>query len=175
MPKGYRIRQRRPEDDATLVTIENRAAQLFRAYGYGALADDLVRDVEHLRSSIEGQQVWVAVDDHDEATGLAAAAPRGDFLHLAELSVDPAHGRRGVGSALVLAVVEAARRANLKGTSLTTFRHVPFNAPFYSRFGFLELPLDEAPPLLRGIFDAEVPAGIDPLSRVLMIRPDLDS
>jgi len=41
----------------------------------------------------------------------------------------------------------------------TAFRDAPFNAPFYSGLGFAELPLD-----------AEVPAGIDPRSRVLMIR-----
>jgi hypothetical protein len=51
---------------------------------------------------------------------------------------------------------------------------VLFNAPFYSGLGLVELSLDEAPSSLRDIFNAEVPAGIDPLSRVLMIRPRQD-
>jgi GNAT superfamily N-acetyltransferase len=114
------------------------------------------------------QDVWVAADANDAAVGFAVAGPLAGFLHLRELSVDPAHGRRGLGRALVLAVHDAAR--GLAGTTLTTFRDVPFNAPFYERLGFTELPLSAAPARLVETFLAEVPEGVSPDKRVLMVR-----
>lgn len=73
------------------------------------------------------------------------------FLHIEELSVHAAHQRKGLASRLMQAVREAAgqfnasREANEAETgrrivalTLTTFRDVPFNAPFYQRFGFTE-------------------------------------
>ncbi len=116
MPAGYRIRGRRPIDDAALLGIENRAAQLFRHHGY------------------------------------------------------PAHGRRGLGAALVKAVLAAAVEHGCAGVSLTTFRFVAFNRPFYQRLGFAELSLDAAPSVLRDAFARELPQGIDMKERLLMLR-----
>ena len=169
-PVGYSIRRRRPDDDAALLRIENRAAQLFRAHDYPQVADAPIPDVAWLRQMIAGQEVWVAVDGSDAAVGFAVAGEAAGFLHLRELSVDPAHGRKGIGRALVLAVHGAARAAGLAGTSLTTFRDVPFNAPFYAGLGFSELPPSQAPDSLARVLLAEVPEGVPAEKRVLMIR-----
>lgn len=169
-PAGYRIRERRPADDAALVRIENRAAGLFRDHGHPALADDPLAGVEALRRLIEGGRVWVAQEQGGEPAGFAVAGLLDGFLHLRELSVDPAHGRRGLGAALVGAVAAAAKRAGCAGVSLTTFRFVPFNGPFYERLGFRELALDLAPPALCAAFRHELPQGIDMKERVLMVR-----
>lgn len=67
-------------------------------------------------------------------------------------------------------MIADARAANFRQASLTTFRDVPFNAPFYARLGFEPMPLDTAPQALNAKFQAEVPDGIDPASRVLMVR-----
>jgi GNAT superfamily N-acetyltransferase len=170
LPAGYAIRDHRPEDDGQLVLIENRAAELFRAHGYAGVADAPIPDVAWLRRMIGSQRVWVAVDADGMAVGFAVAGGAGGFMHLRELSVDPAHGRKGLGGALVGAVHDAAQAAGLAGTSLTTFRDVPFNAPFYARRGFIELPLSDAPEKLTEIFHAELPDGVPGDSRVLMIR-----
>lgn len=173
-PAGYRIRKRRPADDAALVGIENRAAGLFRDHGYPALADAPLADVAALRRLFDGNEIWVAVAAEGAAQGAAAgyavAAPLGGCLHLRELSVDPAHGRRGVGAALVGAVCQAARASGCAGVSLTTFRHVPFNRPFYERLGFSELALADAPTVLRDAFRRELPHGVDASERLLMVR-----
>lgn len=169
-PAGYRIRERRPADDAALLRIENRAAALFRDHGYPALADNPLAGLEGLHRLMEGGRVWVAQAEGGAPAGFAVAGPLDGFLHLRELSVDPVHGRRGVGAALVEAVAAAARRAGREGVSLTTFRFVAFNHPFYERLGFRELPLDRAPQGLRAAFLRELPQGIDMKERVLMVR-----
>ena len=55
------------------------------------------------------------------------------------------------------------------GVSLTTFRRVPFNAPFYARLGFGEVDPATTDPLLADAFRREVPEGIDPAERVAML------
>ncbi|MBX3577764.1 MAG: GNAT family N-acetyltransferase [Rhizobiaceae bacterium] len=170
MPAGYSIRPRRQDDDPALVLVENRAAALFRAHGYPEVSDNPIPDVAFLARLFAGQQVWVAADGADRPVGFAVAGPLAGFLHLRELSVDPAHGRRGIGRALVGAVLAAARAAGLAGVSLTTFRDVPFNQPFYARLGFAERHPGDAPDALCRQLAAEVPDGVDPARRLLMVR-----
>ncbi|TCO52587.1 GNAT family N-acetyltransferase [Actinocrispum wychmicini] len=57
-------------------------------------------------------------------------------LHLHQIAVHPAHVRTGIGSALMAAVIG---RAGSAGVTLTTFRDVPWNGPWYARLGFVEL------------------------------------
>lgn len=168
-PPGYRIRLRRPEDDAHLVVVENAAGHLLASHGYPALAEDGLSDIAALRRMIDGGTVFVAVDPEDAPVGFAVAQPLSSYAHLRELSVHPDHGRRGLGRALVSAVIDTARQQDRAGVSLTTFRSVPFNRPFYETLGFRELALDEAGDDLASAFRSEVPVGIDPAERVLMI------
>lgn len=170
LPAGYAIRARDEDDDAALVTVENRATELFRAHGYPDLADDPLPGIAEFRAMAAGHEVRVAVDARGAPVGYAVAGPRGTFLHLRELAVDPDHGRKGLGAALGRAVIEAAREAGAEGVSLTTFRTVPFNAPFYAKLGFEELALDDAPPALREAFARELPDAVEPSTRLLMVR-----
>jgi GNAT superfamily N-acetyltransferase len=170
VPAGYVIRLRREDDDGLLVRIENRAAQLFRAYGYPHIADHPIGSIAELRAMIGTSGVWVAATLRNDPAGFAVAGRLGDHFHLRELSVDPDHGRKGVGTALVAAVVAEARRVGAAGISLTTFRAVPFNKPFYERLGFRMVATEHAPDLLVQAFGAELPPGIDPGERVLMMR-----
>jgi N-acetylglutamate synthase-like GNAT family acetyltransferase len=94
----------------------------------------------------------------------------GTAFYLKELSVDPDHGQRGIGTALLENYLDHARWLGFGVAALSTFRAIPFNAPFYARHGFAIVPLDAAPDELRAQFLAEVPAGIDAQSRVLMVR-----
>ncbi|MEX4006029.1 GNAT family N-acetyltransferase [Neoaquamicrobium sediminum] len=170
-PPGYSIRAHRPADDAALLRIENRAAQLFRAHGYPEIADNPFASVDDFRAMATGHEVLVAVAGEGRPVGYAVSGARSDFLHLRELSVDPDHGRRGLGSALVRAVIARCLERALRGVTLTTFRTVPFNAPFYAALGFVELPLEQASAPLRDVFHQELPEGIAATSRVLMVHP----
>ena len=55
--------------------------------------------------------------------------------------------------------------------TLSTFRSVPWNAPYYARLGFAELPAAELTPGLTEILAAETAFGLDPAERVFMRRP----
>ncbi len=103
--------------------------------------------------------------------GFAFADPLDGCLHLHQLAVRPSEGRRGAGSALLGAVVARARQAGT-GVTLTTFRDVPWNAPWYARHGFVELGPDARGPELTARVEAERAAGLERLGpRVVMARP----
>lgn len=167
-PPGYLIRAGTPADHGRLVEIENAAGRLFANHGYPQIADDGFENVEQLRAVLRGGSVFVAADENDFPVGFALARPLADYLHLRELAVDPAHGRKGLGRALVRAVIAAAMDGGVRGVSLATFRKVPFNRPFYESLGFRELPVADAPPFLAEAFWAEIPHGIDPDERLIM-------
>jgi GNAT superfamily N-acetyltransferase len=58
-----------------------------------------------------------------------------DLPHLEEIDVHPSHGRRGLGTALVREVCEWATLRGHVMLTLTTFRAVAWNLPFYARLG----------------------------------------
>ena len=43
---------------------------------------------------------------------------------------------KGIGRRLIACVADQARKRGLASLTLTTFRDVPWNAPFYARLGF---------------------------------------
>jgi GNAT superfamily N-acetyltransferase len=91
-----------------------------------------------------------------------------DLPHLDELDVDPSHGRRGLGTALVRTVCDWAAASGYSGLTLTTFRGVPWNLPFYARLGFTEVPVDGARPELAAVVSAEAARGLTPETRAVM-------
>jgi hypothetical protein len=52
--------------------------------------------------------------------------------------------------------------------TLTTFRDVPWNAPYYERIGYRALREDEIGPELRALMAREAGHGLDPALRVAM-------
>lgn len=164
------IRTARPDEVERLISIEQAAALRFLDHGHPGLAAAAPAAPDVYRALLYGRRTLVATDGLDQPVGFAITEKLDRTEWLCELSVHPDHGRRGIGGALLAAVVGSALARGCDNVGLSTFREVPFNAPFYARHGFVEAPLDRvAPPLARRFMD-EVPAGIDPLERVLMVR-----
>lgn len=88
--------------------------------------------------------------------------------HLLEMDVLPEHGRRGVGAALLRTVCDWVAEGGYEEITLTTFRKVAWNMPFYSRFGFVEVPFEQQGPELRSIVEGERARGLDSTQRVVM-------
>ena len=123
------------------------------------------------RASLE-QRAWVAVDDDGSIIGFAVAWVVDGEGHLDELAVVPAHGRRGVGRALVDQVVAWTVAQELVSVTLTTFRDVPWNGPYYEKLGFQVV--STLTPALRALVDEQASWGLEPSLRVVMRRSLLD-
>ena len=170
MTTTYTITAARQEDLAWLPAIELAAARLLA----GLAPESVLREttsLEALNTARREGHLWVALSD-DVPVGFAhVEVIERDAVHLEELDVHPDHGRRGLGTTLVLQVCEWAASHGYESVTLTTFRDVPWNMPFYARLGFAVVPPEELSEALRTVVDDETRRGLDPSRRVVMKRP----
>ncbi|MEO3788719.1 GNAT family N-acetyltransferase [Nonomuraea sp. B10E15] len=94
-------------------------------------------------------------------------------VHLDQLAVHPRSMRRGIGGRLMAAVIDHARASGAPEVTLTTYRDVPWNAPWYTRHGFTALPEPEWGPELRALVAHERELGLEIAPRVVMRRRPL--
>jgi predicted N-acetyltransferase YhbS len=112
----------------------------------------------------------VALEPAGAPVGFAAASICGRRVHLDELDVLPGHGRKGIGSALIEAVEDCALESGCDEITLTTFRDIPWNAPFYARVGFEVIPEQELGAELVGRLSHEAALGLERSRRVAMLK-----
>ncbi|MEO1083049.1 MAG: GNAT family N-acetyltransferase [Acidobacteriota bacterium] len=169
-PPAYTVRPARPVDADGLPEIERRAARRFAEIGLAFLADGEPTPVDVFRRACRRGHLWVAAGNGGEVVGFAVVRALDDDLHLQEMDVVPEHGRRGLGRRLVESVCAGARERGARRVTLTTFRDVPWNAPFYRRLGFREIAPELFSPALRRMVAKELDAGLVPELRCVMER-----
>lgn len=165
-----RIRPATPADLDALPDIEVRAGELFVEVGMPEIAAHPPPEVAELATA---EAILVAVDGEGDGApiGYASVEVVDGGTYLDQLSVPPELGRRGVGSALLEAVVGWAEQRGHTTVTLTTFRHVPFNGPFYEARGFVHIPEAEWTDTEREIIAGQAAMGMDPATRTVMRRP----
>jgi GNAT superfamily N-acetyltransferase len=130
------VRPTRPGDVASLPAIERAAGERFREDPCLAwLADgEVISAEQHLEYAERGLS-WLALAN-DQPVGFILAEAHPSSLFIVELSVDLDWQGKGIGRQLIACVAGHARTLGLASLTLTTFRDVPWNAPFYARLGF---------------------------------------
>ena len=164
----YQIRLAGPREVTLLAAIEDAAAGLFAGTDVATSIPDGTAAVEDLAAAQRAGMLWVAVAPGGELVGFAYTRWLGDEPHLEELDVHPDHGRRGLGAELVRAFVDWARSRGASGVTLSTFRDVPWNAPFYARLGFRTLDPTDLDAPLRELVASEARKGLPVERRVVM-------
>ena len=167
MKPRYDITAALPHHVDALPAIELSAATLLEGHAPKAVLQETTPASVFVNAREDGR-LWVALLDQIPVGFAHVEMLAADRAHLQEMDVLPHHGRRGVGTALLRTVLDWARRRGHKEITLTTFRAVPWNMPFYSRLGFEEIPAGELRPQLRAIVQDEADRGLDPAKRVVM-------
>jgi predicted N-acetyltransferase YhbS len=90
-------------------------------------------------------------------------------LHIWEFNVHPDFQQKGIGAGLMRACMIDARNSSFSAVTLTTFRDVAWNAPFYARLGFEEVSALDAHPRLAGELALEADHGLPIERRCAMI------
>jgi GNAT superfamily N-acetyltransferase len=169
----YGYRAARDSDIALLADIEREAAQAFLPFehvtGLNAAQLEHTVEIETLRTAQAAQLLWVVTFD-DTPVGFSVLVQHGAHLHVHEIDIHPAHARRGLGKMLLDRASQVSRDLQCTALTLTTYRDVPWNAPYYARLGFRELRPDEWTPALQTIFVSEQAMGWRVAERVAMIR-----
>lgn len=168
-PAGYAIRPAEPLHIPYLNDIELAATELFPP---GSIPEHIRHDRTPDTLLTEGERegrLWVALDtahDTEKAMGYALLRVVDGYALLAQIDVHPAHGRKGLGTALVRQVIRKAGDMGMHELYLTTFAHVPWNAPFYQKLGFSILNEANMPFFLGEILEEERRYGLE--NRVAM-------
>jgi GNAT superfamily N-acetyltransferase len=153
------IRLAEAADAEALPEVERDAGKSFLAIPDLAwiASHDLTSAEEHL-SRIPAGTVWVAEDADAGLVGFLNAEAIGGELHIWEAAVRSDFQQRGIGARLLEAAADHARGAGLEALTLTTFRDVVCNAPFYARNGFEIVEGDDRlDGLLRGEAERRLP------------------
>jgi ribosomal protein S18 acetylase RimI-like enzyme len=159
------------DDVPAIQAVEVAAGERFRAVDdprIARCADNPPYSTEELTRAVVEKRVWVGVDDVGSVVGFAVAWVVDGEGHLDELAVAPAHGRRGLGRALVDEVIAWTAARDLPSVTLTTFRDVPWNGPYYKKLGFHVVAT--LTPTLEALVDEQATWGLDPTLRVVMRR-----
>ena len=133
---NIRIRPTTFSDAATLPAIERAAGERFREIPPLAwlAGGEVISTEEHLNYAERGLS-WLALAN-DQPVGFILAGAHPSSLFIVELSVDLDWQGKGIGRQLIACVAGHARTLGLASLTLTTFRDVPWNAPFYAKLGF---------------------------------------
>jgi GNAT superfamily N-acetyltransferase len=173
----WRLRLAAIDDIPRLQALEVDAGRRFRALGMDEIADDDPPAADLLEAHIANESAWVAVESGGPGepgeparriVGYALASMVDGEGHLDQVSVADDAGRRGIGTALVEQVSSWTRQQAGVAVTLTTFRDVAFNGPYYASLGFVALNDSECGPELAAIRDNEIDLGLDIAPRIAM-------
>lgn len=164
------IRAARVDELEGLRGIEFAAGEIFRSCGMDAIADDEPLTVTELALFQTRGGVLVFADASDVPVAYLLLGHLDGNAHVEQLSVHPSHARRGLGGQLLDAAESWAQAEGLAWLTLTTFRDVPWNAPYYRRLGFEPLDPDMLDGGLRGIVECEGLVGLRQWPRIAMRR-----
>lgn len=162
------LRPARPDEIEAIRALERASARRF-----AGLMDDLAADEPSpaavLTVRIMDGGLLVAVDG-ETVVGFAMFRRVETRAYVEQIDVLPAYAGRRIGAALLDAVAERGREAGLEGLSLSTFREVPWNAPYYRRLGFVEVADEALTTGMSSIRKEHLARGLDEAARVFMIR-----
>jgi len=148
--------------------IELAAAAMFAEADLPLAVRYLVTEDELLHQAQRDARLWVALNGDRIPVGFAMAGIVDGGAHLDEMDVLPHYGRQGIGTRLMHAFIGWARSESYPVVTLVTFRHLPWNAPFYEKIGFVSMEAAEIGAELAALLAEEVDAGIDIRNRTCM-------
>ena len=166
----YRIRSAVAADAPMLPEIERSAGVIFGSVaGLEWIAHDAVSSLSSLLEMIADGTTWVAEDADANLVGYLGAEPVADALHIWEVAVHTDHQRRGIGARLMAAAEAAAPAVGCTSLTLTTFRGVAWNEPYYANLGYTVIDGDRRGMWLSSVLADEGARGL-PVERRCAMR-----
>lgn len=165
-----RIRPLTRADFDRVQALERDAGRAFHEVGMPDVARDEPPSHEELERARSTGCAYVAAAEDDAPIAFILTSTVDGAAHIDQVSVSPAYARAGIGASLIDFVASMARERGEAQITLTTFRDVPWNAPYYMRLGFTVLSEDHVGPGLRTVLDRERTSHPARAQRVAMRR-----
>jgi ribosomal protein S18 acetylase RimI-like enzyme len=166
----YRIERGAPTQAPRLQQIELAAGTRFRDIGMADVAEGEPTPNAILEDRAAAGQLYVAVDDEGAIAGFLIWSEKDGLAYIEEVSVHPHHARHRLAARMIDRLADDIRN-RLPALSLATFRDVPWNAPYYARLGFVELPQHKVGPQHAQSWGHQAANGLDMSRRIFMTRP----
>lgn len=138
-----RVRHARAADLKQIAAIEDSGVPMFEEAFGDLTGDALAAPAPSGGERLDAPGFLLVVGPVGDPFGFAHVEVIDGFAHLGQLSVRPEALRQGYGSALVRAAMHEAWLLGFDRLSLTTYRDLPWNGPFYRSLGFEEEPRPE--------------------------------
>ncbi|MDI1287611.1 MAG: GNAT family N-acetyltransferase [Reyranella sp.] len=164
------IRCPRPDEIPLLPQIENVADRRYARAGLPRVIDMPPATAASLEQGRRDGRLWVATSPLNRPVGFALMKLRGGTAWLDQLSVLDRWQGRGLGGALIDRTAATVRARGFDTLYLSTYLRVPWNAPFYGRRGFVEVPRGKWSRAFRVLFMAENSHGHPSWRRTIMQR-----
>jgi predicted N-acetyltransferase YhbS len=159
-----------PHDAEAVRTIEYEASQRFMSVEMAGIADAPPMSLDLVRRKIASREIIVAIEREDTSIGFVMFEMLATRFYIQELDVLTSHAGRRIGAALIEQVAQLARERHITQLVLSTFRDVPWNAPYYRRLGFDDIEEAALDPALVARREAHIARGLDESKRVFMRR-----
>jgi GNAT superfamily N-acetyltransferase len=170
LPSGYQIALAENDQLEQCQQIELAASAVFSDEDVPKEIRLTATSLSDLASAQAKGILWVALAPDGNPVGFVIVRIVDGSAYIHEIDVHPNHGRQGIGTSLINTVCEWAKPQRIDAVTLTTFRHLSWNAPFYERLGFRSMKRDELTPGLVAILSEEAARGFDPRKRVAMLK-----
>ena len=165
-----KIRLANAQDVVALPDLEKRAGELFRETGLDEIADgDPTSEAEYTDIQAQGL-LWVAVEGTARPGAFLAGKIIDGCAYIHEVSVDPSQQGKGLGRSLIEHFCAWAKSRGYPLVTLSTFRSVPWNGPYYAKLGFKEVAGADLGPNHLAVRRDEVENGLDANDRIFMSR-----
>ena len=165
-----KIRLANTDDVAHLPDLERRAGAVFREVGMEDIADGEPTSVTEYAAIQEDGMLWVANDEAGRLAGFIAAKILDGCVYIHEVSVDPDFAGQKIGKRLIDFLCDWAKQRGYSLVTLSTFRDVPWNAPYYAKMGFEIVEMDVLGPNHAAVRADEIEGGLEGTARVFMQR-----
>lgn len=169
MNPTYPIRLATQEDLPALESVEREAGERFKQLGFPEPDADMFLTAEDYLPGIKAKRIWVAETAECQVIGFAFAEKIEGIAHLKEIDVLQTYGRQGIGRTLIEHVKTWAMSEGSALLTLTTFRDVAWNGPYYKKLGFREMKESEMTESIKDILVKERETLVDGWARTAMV------
>ena len=166
---AYRIERGRASQAAQLQQIELAAGARFRDVGMADIADHDPTSTAVFEDRAAAGQLLVAHDDAGAIAGFLIWSAKDGMAYIEEVAVHTVNAGHRVGVQLIDRLAQDAR-GRFPAITLSTFRDVPWNGPYYAKLGFEEFPYDQAGPDHAQSWQDQADNGLDMSRRLFMSR-----
>jgi GNAT superfamily N-acetyltransferase len=156
-------------DSAVVRRIEHAAAARFAGVGMPEIARGNGMSSELVQIFVRRGGLFLMLCGK-RPVGFVAACTLDGAGHVAELDVVPKHAGKKLGSRLIDTAADWARAKGCELLTLTTYRDIPWNAPYYARLGFRECALEGLGREHHEVWEGQRAMGLCMERRLLMAR-----